>query len=96
MATQREESKQGWNGKRTIESINSGSLQRIADATEAMSQNYVRLQNERDMLSRWNREKNQTIDQLRRSNAALRGHVTRLKNKSNTEVFQEERSDELE
>jgi hypothetical protein len=37
MATLREASKQKWTSKNTIEHINAGSLQRIADATEAMA-----------------------------------------------------------
>ena len=45
--------------------INSGSLQRIADATEAMAQSWVELR--------------KIAERLRRSNAALRGVITKLK-----------------
>jgi len=46
MPNQREHSKQNWASGGSVEEINSGSLQRIADATEIMAQNYVTLQND--------------------------------------------------
>lgn len=63
--------------------IHTGCLQRIATATEAMANNYQKLIDERDMLSRWNKEKNARIEKLNRSNAALRGQITKLKKKLN-------------
>lgn len=43
MANQREASKQNWTSSDTIEDINSGCLQRIADATELIAKNYTQL-----------------------------------------------------
>lgn len=56
-----------------------GCLQRIADATEAMAQNYVYLQKDRDMHKRWYEQDQATIKRLVRSNNALRGHINRMK-----------------
>jgi len=61
------------------EQIKIGSLQRIADATEKMASNYTQLQNERDLYKRWYEAKNVHIKKLEHSNAALRGHIKRLK-----------------
>lgn len=79
MADLRDSSAKKFKSSGTIEHINAGSLQRIADATETMAQNFVSLQKERDMLSRLSREKSARIAQLKRSNAALRGVITKLK-----------------
>lgn len=80
MATQREASKQNWDSRNTVEDINSGSLQRIADATEKMAGNYIQLQHDRDLYKRWYEEQYATVKRLCKSNAALRGHIKRLKN----------------
>lgn len=79
MPSQREHSKQNWNSGGTLEEINSGSLQRIADATEAMAKNYTNLLSEiqslkeaRDYYRDRNNEKDRTI-------SALRGVITKLK-----------------
>lgn len=65
-------------------------LLRIADATEAMAQNYIRLQNERDYLARRVKELDAVCARLSRSNAALRGTVKRMKRQAgeNAEVVQ--------
>jgi len=79
MTTLRESSKSSWNGSGSIEHINAGSLQRIADAVETMSGSYADLIHERDLYARqsnWNFER---ADRLVRSNAALRGVITKLK-----------------
>ncbi len=69
-------------GNATVEQINCGSLQRIADATELMAKNYAKM--ERDL--RWYKEnyprRNAQIEKLERSNSALRGVITRMKNKA--------------
>lgn len=62
--------------------INAGCLQRIANATEAMAQNYVYLQKDRDMYKRWYEQDQATIKRLVRSNNALRGHINRMKKQS--------------
>jgi len=66
----------------TAEQIGVGCLQRIAAATEAMAQNYKNLQNERDRYEKWYRDELKTTARLQKSNAALRGHIKRLKNKA--------------
>ena len=63
----------------TLEAIRTGSLQRIADATEIMAKNHNDLIRDRDYWKReweWERDEN---ERLRKSNAALRGHFNRLK-----------------
>jgi hypothetical protein len=65
----------------TIEEIKFGAILRIADATELMAQD--RLKMERD-ISFYKNEMNVARDRwndAERSNAALRGHITRLRNK---------------
>lgn len=59
-----------------------GCLQRIANATEAMSQNYVRMENDLAMYKRWYAENKATIERIVRSNNALRGHLKRFKKQS--------------
>jgi predicted nuclease with TOPRIM domain len=68
--------------------IQTGSLQRIADAMEKQAEatntiaaNWQRLTDERDMYKRWYQEKSAKIDKLNRRISALRGVNTRLKNK---------------
>ena len=59
--------------------LQTGCLQRIAAATEVMAQNYQQLINNRDWYrQRW-QEECRRREELKRSNAALRGVVTRLK-----------------
>lgn len=67
------------NGSTTCEEINAGSLQRIADATEAMSRNYVELQNQVDYYKKRMESLQEQNETLFRSNAALRGVITKLK-----------------
>ncbi len=59
--------------------INTGSLQRIADATEKMASSYDSLRNDRDMYCRWYKEGREAIAKLERRNAALKGVITKLK-----------------
>lgn len=63
----------------TIEQINCGSLMRIADATELMAKEYQRLLDRAKWLeARAVRAEGET-QRLARSNAALRGHLKRIK-----------------
>lgn len=82
MATFREASKQNWNSSNSTEHINTGSLQRIADATEIMAQNFIQLQNDRDMYKRWWKEQQEQSAKLSRRIAALQGVITKMKNKA--------------
>lgn len=79
MADLREASRKDWGGNNTVADINAGSLQRIADATELMAKRYTELIDERDRLKRWADEARDRAYRVERSNAALRGVVTRLK-----------------
>ena len=71
MTTQREQSHAEWIGKPVRDDINSGSLQRIADACEKMANNVIYLQDSRQRLIKEN-------EKLIRSNAALRRRLKRL------------------
>jgi hypothetical protein len=71
MATQRESSRQNWASQGTIAEINSGSLQRIADATEIMAQNFVTLQKDRDWYKGRTNELTDANVRLHRRIAAL-------------------------
>jgi len=59
--------------------VQTGALQRIAAATEAMAKNYVQLQNDNEWLKRSRQSYMDRVDSLERSNAALRGVITKLK-----------------
>lgn len=63
----------------TLSQINTGALLRIADATETMAQNHVRLQKERDWYQSLYEGSQKKIAALERSNSALRGRITKLK-----------------
>lgn len=56
-----------------------GCLQRIADASEKMAQSYTSLESNRDMYKRWYEDERIRKEHYIKSNAALRGHITRLK-----------------
>jgi len=78
----REESKKDWGtlgGAPTREQLVFGCLLRIADAQEQMAKPFVSLLSEAERLRRWHREGNESIQRLVRSNAALRGVITKLK-----------------
>lgn len=78
-------SKKHWNnpstGNPNLDQVNTGSLQRIALATEKMASNYQRMENDLAMYKRWLQEEKACSQRLYKSNAALRGHLKRLKNK---------------
>jgi len=78
MATYRQTSRADWCSS-GIEGINADSLQRIADATEKMAQSYTELIWERDYLKAQRKRLIDRNDALTRSNAALRGVITKLK-----------------
>lgn len=61
------------------ENVKIGCLQRIANATEAMAQNYTNLISERDKYKRWYEIESAEYKRLQRSNNALRGHINRMK-----------------
>lgn len=84
MKDYKEESKKSWGTESegvTMEQLNLGAVLRIADATEAMAKNYNELIRERDNYKAWYLSERRDAAKLERSNATLRGHITRLKNK---------------
>ena len=79
MADFREDSRKRWSSDTSIEHINAGSLQRIADAVELsckdrekLERNYAYIRKARDLAQ-------ERADRLARSNAALRGVIKRMK-----------------
>jgi len=75
----KELSRSTFDASNTLEAINAGSLQRIADATEVMSQNYNALIADRDRFKKWYYEEREENDGLRKTIGSLRGWITRLK-----------------
>lgn len=73
----RDISKQGWTGDGSIENINAGSLQRIADATEIMATNYVQMQRDLDWYKRQYTEHQKTIKRLEHSRAGYKAALTK-------------------
>ena len=67
--------------KPNTEQLQLGCLQRIASATELMAKNYDQLIQERDRYKRYYNEQHECSERLVRSNAALRGQITKLKKK---------------
>jgi predicted nuclease with TOPRIM domain len=63
------------------EQITLGAMLRIADATELMAKNFQEMQTDRDMYKRWYNEECERNNFLIKRNRALRGHITRLKNR---------------
>lgn len=66
-------------GKPCDDRIRIGCLQRIADATEKMAASYDRMREDRDTCKRMYQEAVAACERLRRSNAALRGCLRRMK-----------------
>lgn len=65
----------------SLECINTGSLQRIADATEKMASNYIALENDRNYYKRRYEEKQSECERMARRIFALKGVITKQKNK---------------
>jgi hypothetical protein len=68
--------------------IQIGCLQRIADASEVMAQNYgliikakTQAESDRDKYLKWWREEQAKVNQRDRQISALKGVITRMKNK---------------
>jgi len=81
MATMRDASRKEFTTNDTLEAINAGSLQRIADATEKMAGSWTALVADRDRYKRWYQESNVKISHLENRVRALRGAVTKAKNR---------------
>lgn len=63
----------------TIEQINCGALLRVADSCESMARNHDQLQRRAEWAESRMKDLQANVDQLRHSNAALRGHLNRIK-----------------
>lgn len=82
MATLREHSKILYSANTntpSFEQINTGSLQRIADAVEKMASSWDGLIRDRDYYKRRFNERTDEAKRLAHSNAALRGYIKRMK-----------------
>lgn len=78
--TLRDLSKRTWtSSENTLESINAGSLQRIADATERMAQRHTELIRERDDYEHRYKAAIAREQRLERQLAASRGQITKLR-----------------
>lgn len=80
---QREASRQNYTATNTTEDINSGCLQRIADATEKMALNYDKLISDRDWYKNLYNNREYTR-RLEKQNSAYKGVITKLKKKLNS------------
>lgn len=81
MNTMRDVSKQNFVGGNTTEAIQTGCLQRIADATEHMAKRFVELQDELQRQKDKLKLERAWRERLQRRCIALKGVVTRMKGK---------------
>ena len=65
----------------SLEFINAGSIQRIADATEKMAANYIALENDRNYYKRQYEVRKAECERMARRIFALRGVITKQKKK---------------
>ena len=85
----RDESKRNYaieESQLTLNHLNAGSLQRIADATELMAKNYLALQEEAARYKRWYEGERKSRHELELQRAALKGVITKLKKAAKKEV----------
>jgi hypothetical protein len=79
----RNESRKDWRsaalGNPTLEQINTGTFQRIADACELMAKNHDALVRDRDWYKRRFEEANASSERLGRRINSLRGVITKMK-----------------
>lgn len=66
----------------SYEGLQTGCLQRIADATEIMASNYVQLQKDRDWYKQKYEEQQRKIASLENTIKSLRGWITKWKSKA--------------
>jgi hypothetical protein len=85
MSNCRDASKQNYSCCGNIDQINMGSLQRIADAIEVMARDYQKFINDRDRYLSYYKDCHRRYERQVRSNSALRGFITKLKNRLNAE-----------
>lgn len=79
----KDESRVNWGtndeGALRLEQINTGAMLRIADATEAMAKNHVKLIADHDMYERWYKTEHAAVLRLQRRVSAYKGQITKLK-----------------
>lgn len=83
--TYRQVSRQEWSRKNELvydEDIKNGALQRIADATELIARDHQNLVNREKWATERADSLSREVKHLERANAALRGHLKRLKRSS--------------
>lgn len=68
----------------TLENIQASCLMRIADASELMARNVLNMQHDLEWYKKRYKESQEREAKLNRSNNALRGHLKRMKKKSNS------------
>lgn len=66
----------------TLDAINTGSLQRIADATEKMALKYTELLEEVERYRQSSKNLWDIIDRKNKTIASLKGQITKLKKKT--------------
>lgn len=71
-----------------IEQINLGAMLRIADATEKMAQRHTELIDQRDYYKSERDRLWKEVNRISHSNAALRGHLRRIKARMESEAKQ--------
>lgn len=86
MADFRDSSRKVWMSAGTVEHINAGSLQRIADATELMARRHLELIRERDDYERRYKAAIERERALERKLSAARGQITKLRNAAKKEA----------
>lgn len=78
-----DESRRAWgrtdNQNPTFQELQLGALQRIADASEAMAKSHMALIADRDWWKRQADSRGTRMEAAQRSNASLRGQITKLK-----------------
>lgn len=79
MSDFRESSKMHWTSNTSVEHINAGSLQRIADAMELSCKNREQLEHDYAYMRKARDSALECSRRLARSNAALRGVIKRMK-----------------
>ena len=79
MADFREDSRKRWNSNTSIEHINAGSLQRIADAVELSCKDREKLERDYAYMRKARDSAQECAERLARSNSALRGVIKRMK-----------------
>ena len=79
MTTLREDGKKDWTSNTSINNIQTGALQRIADACELMAKRYQGLIDDRDYYQREYKERGEKIDHLKNQIRGLKSAITRMK-----------------